>query len=295
MPIKEAFLTPEQAIRSEQPGSEPEGRYPLPELPALDRETWGYKYVRDEATGEVQEVPLTLLDILYPTGEEIHVAENWRHHWLAHLLEATIRLFLAESGWVVIGNVYIHWGRAGVPPLAPDLAAMPAGRYPGEGESYQVGRHGPLPSFVLEVTSPHDRWNDLERKVVDYAAIGVREYLVIDMWPEDGGDWRLLGYRLGQGPFYEQIGPDAPGGVTFETIGVRFVGVGRERVEPYQATTGERLLPPAELAALEARARAEAEARAAAEAARAETEAQARAEAEARIAELEARLRKLEE
>jgi hypothetical protein len=244
------------------------------------------------------------------------VAENWRHHWLAHLLEAILRMFLAGQGWVVMGNVYIHWGRRGISPRAPDVAAMPGGHYPGEGESYRVGRHGPSPSFVLEVTSPHDRWTDLEWKVVDYAAVGVPEYLVIDMWPEDGGDWRLLGYRLGQGPFYDQIAPDDAGGVTFETVGIRFVARGRERVDLYHATTGEQLLSPDELAALEARARAEAEsraeaetaraeaeaaraeaetARAEAEAARAEAEARARAEAEARIAELEARLRELGE
>jgi hypothetical protein len=57
--------------------------------------------------------------------------------------------------------------------------------------------------------------------------------------------------------------------------------VGRERIEVYDATTGERLLTPDEQ-----KARAEAR--------RAKTEAEARLAAEARVADLERRLRELE-
>lgn len=73
-------------------------------------------------------------------------------------------------------------------------------------------------------------------------------------------------------------------------MGLRFVAVGRERVEVYDARTGERLLTPEEL-----RGYTEGEAAARAEAGRrAQEEAMARAEAERRVAELEARLRELQ-
>ncbi len=36
--------------------------------------------------------------------------------------------------------------------------------------------------------------------------------------------------------------PDADGGLTFETMGLRFVAVKRERIDVYNTATGERLL-----------------------------------------------------
>ena len=293
-------------------------RYPLPVLPKLDW-SWGYKWARNEATGQVEQRQLILVDLLYPTGEEMYVAEAWMHHALSALLEVMIRAHLASRGWVVFGNVFVHWGLPGAPPLAPDVTAIPEGDYPTEEEgSFYVGYHGPLPRFVIEITSPNKPESDLDRKKWDYAAFGVEEYLIIDGWSKPAEIWRLHGYRLGDQPFYDDLQPDAEGGLTFATVGLRFVGRGRETVEVYDIATGERLLPPeewiqrAEVATAarvvaEARAkyeatraeteaaRAETEAaRAETEAARAEAEAKARAEAESKLAEALARLRELE-
>ena len=300
-------------------------RYPLPVLPTLDW-SWGYKWVSNEATGEDVRVPLTLLDLLYPTGEEIFVAEAWMHRSLSVTLEVMIRAHLASRGWVVFGNVYVHWGLPGTPPLAPDVTAIPEGDYPTEEEgSFYVGYHGPVPSFVIEVTSPNKPERDLDRKKWDYASFGVKEYLIIDGWSNTDEPWRLQGYRLGDQPFYDDLQADAEGGLTFATVGLRFVGRERETVEVYDVATGERLLPPeewlhqAEVATAaraqaearaedeaaartqaearaedEAAARAQAEARAEDEAARATTEAKARAETESKLAEALARLRTLE-
>lgn len=55
-------------------------RYPLPELPKLSWE-WGYKVVRNAESGDFIEAPLTLLDLLYPTGEELVMAEGWLDRW----------------------------------------------------------------------------------------------------------------------------------------------------------------------------------------------------------------------
>jgi len=90
---------------------------------------------------------------------------------------------------------------------------------------------------------------------------------------------------------------DADGGITFATVGLRFVAINRTRLEVYDSTTGQRLLTSNELQA-QAKAeaqRAEAEAQRATEAVeRAELEAAARLAAEARAAELADRLRALE-
>lgn len=206
--------------------------------------------------------------------------------------------FLTARDWLILSDVYIHWGRRGVPPKAPDLAAIPGGRLPDQIEkSYHVHRDGPLPAFVLEITSEDTRAEDLELKPLHYAAVGVKEFLIIDFWSEDKGPWRLLGYRLADSPYYQEIEPDSEGGLTFETVGLRFVAVDRERIDVYNVETGERLLSPEELKAYAeaeaARAEEEAAARARAEA-RAEEEAAARTRAEARAEELEARLQELQ-
>lgn len=178
-----------------------------------------------------------------------------------------------------------------MPPLAPDVTAVLGGNYPGEEGSYHVGDDGPNPSFVVEITSPNKPGLDLDRKKWDYAAFAIPEYLIIDMWSEPKKPWQLYGYRLEHGPFYHEIKPDADGGLTFETVGLRFVGVGRTIVDVYDATNGQKLALPddwMDMVRASAAARAEAEAeRAQAEAARAETAEAQLAEA---LAQLKARL-----
>lgn len=97
-----------------------------------------------------------------------------------------------------------------------------------------------------------------------------------------------VGYRgLGEQPMYETIVPDPDGRITFIEVGLQFEVVGRERINIYDLTTGERLLTPAEQ-----KTYADSEAaRAKQEATRADNEAAARTAAEARIRELEALLR----
>lgn len=305
----------------EQQATLPEIRFPLPDLPRLDWE-WGYKFARNEQTGEVEQVQLTLLDVLYPTGEDFYMAESWHHHWLAGLLELMIRLHLADKGWLVFGNVFIHWPWPQFPPLAPDVTAISRGEYPTG--SYHVGVHGVNPSFVIEITSPYNRENDLVRKRQDYAAAGVPEYLLIDLHPDGEEDYQILGYQFNAGPFYDALDPDEEGGLTFETVGLRFVMVSDRQIDIFDVETGEQLLPPedwyhqvreavksrrqaekraikAEAEAAEAKSQAakaeqqaaEAKAEAAEARRQAEAEAQARAEAEAKLRKLQAKFKQL--
>lgn len=260
-------------------------------LPTFDLEV-GYKYVYNPETGRHDQVPLTLLDVLYPQEDEAIVMPESPYHdpWV-RLLAFMLESFLAVHDWLILSDVLIHPARKGVPPKAPDLAAIPGGRLPDLAEkSYHVERDGPVPAFVVEITSEDTRVTDLQEKTLYYAAVGIREMLIVDFWPEDAGPWRLLGYRLEDSPYYQELEPDSEGGLTFETVGLRFVAVDRERIDVYNAETGERLLTPDELRAYaesEATARADAEARI-------EEESAARAEAEAHAAELEARVAELE-
>jgi Uma2 family endonuclease len=256
--------------------------YPIPELPPLDWE-WGYKFALNEETELYEKQQLNLLDILYPTGEELHMAQSYTHHTLANKIESTLQSYLVTKGWLIFGDVFVHWPWRQIPPAAPDITVVSEGVDPGKG-SYYVGKHGVNPCFVLEITSPRNREKDFSRNRQDYEAVRVDEYLIIDLWPDKDDDTRLLGYSLkSNGLFYEQLQPDAEGGLSFESIGIRFVYINEQRIDLYDIATGERLLSPEE----QMKARLIAERRAKTEAQRAEIEAKARAEAELRAAQAE--------
>jgi Uma2 family endonuclease len=264
-------------------------------LPTFDWEV-GYRYVYNPQTGLHDQIaPLTLRDILYPTEDDIGVVVMpegpYHSHWL-NLLLTTVKTHLAAGDWLVLGDVLIHWGVRGVPPKAPDLAAIPGGRMPALSEkSYRVNRDGPIPTFVLEITSATTRRIDLREKPLLYAAVGIKELLIIDFWTRQRDRWEMLGYRLESSPYYRPITPDAEGGLSFNTVGLRFVTVGKERVDVYKTATRKRLLTPDEL---KARAKAKAKALAQEKKARAK-EARARTKAETRAAEAEAKAARLEE
>jgi Uma2 family endonuclease len=264
------------------------GREGLPELPTFSLDV-GWKYVENKETGQFEQVPLTLLDVLYPS-EEVQMPESGPHsHWL-RTLYMMLHTYLAPRDWLVLSDVEILWG-PGIRKSTPDISIFPGAIPPHEfPTSYRVEPGKPVPAFVIELTSTSTHQIDLNSKPLDYAAVGVREYLIVDMGRTGRGPWRLLGYRLGKSPFYEQIKPDDEGGLRFESIGLRFLAVGRERVEVYEIASGQRLLFIHELEAL---ARQEAAAREQAEA-QVEAEVEARQQAEARLREMEARVRELE-
>jgi Uma2 family endonuclease len=254
-------------------------------LPTFPLEA-GWRLVRDPITGESQQMPLTLRDILFPTEEDIgavYMTQSVLHHRLTDLLSVMLSTYLGPRNWLILRDVLVLWGIRGLLPKGPDIAAIPNGHPALTAKSYRVGRDGPRPAFVIEVTSTETREDDLQVKPLHYAAAGVQEFLIIDILNKATEPWELIGYRLDNGPYYRRLPADTEGGITFTTVGLRFVAINRTRLEVYDSTTGERLLTSDEL---HARAKAEAE-RAEAEAQRAEAKAQ-RAEAEAQRAEAEA-------
>ena len=213
------------------------------------------------------------------------MAQSPMHNLLTGLLYTMLHTYLGPRAWLILHDVLVLWGVRGVTPKSPDIAAFPGGRFPAREKSYRVGRDGPLPTFVIEVTSEDTRQDDLLVKPLHYAALGIREYLIIDILNDASEPWELIGYRLDAGPYYRRLPADPQGGVSFATVGLRFVAVNRTRIEVYDNAIGQRLLRSDELIAQaeaeRARAVAETE-RAAAEAERATAEAQARSFAEAR-------------
>ncbi|MEM7539901.1 MAG: Uma2 family endonuclease [Chloroflexota bacterium] len=249
----------------------------------------GWREIYEKKTNTVIRWPLTLLDILYPTEADIgvvFVAQNFRHdHW-SHWLKEMITDYcdaIDDHEWLVLNDVLIYWDYPGISPISPDITVIPNTQMPAETyRSYRVGRDGPLPTFVIEITSHTTRDADLNEKRIKFAAAGVKEYLIVDTQTPPEDDWRLLGYSLEpENPYYQQIAPDENGGVTFKGMGLRFVPIERNDVHIYDISTGERLLtPPERKKAAEVRT----------------NEAEVRAnEAEVRTNEAEARARQAEE
>lgn len=262
-------------------------------LPTFSMEV-GYREVYDPITKTFDQLPLTLLELLYPIEDDVgvvKVAESPLHDILVTLLATMLRVYLGARDWLTTSDVIIHWGFKRAPYKSPDIAAILGGKLPDDEEkSYRVGRDGPLPSFIIEVTSEETRTTDLYEKNLLYAAVGVKEYLIIDILANRNRDWRLIGYRLGDKPRYKRISPDEDGGLSFQSIGLRFV-LEERRVAIYDSATGQRLLTPDEL-----KVKAEAEsARADAESARAEAEASLRVALEAQLTAMTAKVRELEQ
>jgi hypothetical protein len=79
-------------------------------------------------------------------------------------------------------------------------------------------------------------------------AVGVPEYLLLDLpCPDTFYLFKIRGYRLGPDRRYQPIEPDAEGRLLSETTDLLF-GVSPEgdRIEVFDARTGERLLSPRE-------------------------------------------------
>ena len=207
----------------------------------------GFRHYTDPETGQYCRAPLTLIDIYYPTEEDVGVvfmAEGPLHDIWSVRLTDIIRTHMDNHQWLTLHDVLIYWEQEGVQRAAPDLAIIPGGRLPDPThQSYHVGRDGPIPIFVVEITSKTTRNDDLNMKPILYASVGIKEYLIIDIRTPKSKDWRLIGYRLEQGhPEYRKLKPDADGGLIFETVGLRFVAVKRSRINVYDISTGERLL-----------------------------------------------------
>jgi Uma2 family endonuclease len=86
-------------------------------------------------------------------------------------------------------------------PLAPDIAVIKGVEHRSV-RSWRVGKTGPAPQVVFEIASEETWENDLEKKPVKYALMGVKEYFAYD--PNDrpllrGASRRLFGWELDKG------------------------------------------------------------------------------------------------
>jgi Uma2 family endonuclease len=217
---------------------------------------------RPDGSSELVEIPLTPELFLDPQLEDKMVQGEFHADLMAEFKELLGRYFHSQRGVKVLMDVKHPLG-AGLPGPAPDISIVRGVRNPErKRRSFNVVKEGVVPCFILEIISPSDariRRTDEVDKVKLYEQIQVEEYLLVDM-PRKGteGRFRLKGYRLGLDRRYKLMEPDESGRLACRTIGLLFgVSQDGERVEVFEARSGERLRTPQE--EVEARMMAEAE------------------------------------
>jgi Uma2 family endonuclease len=267
---------------------------------------WRYELVRD-ARGQERSirVPLTPEEARHPK-EGYVMPERTEHETISDDLADMLRgHYEADPSIAVFRDLVFEWDHPDVKSYAPDIAVVPnvRNRDANRGQ-FVVADEGTRPTLVIEIVSRNSREEDRVNKVRNYALVGIREYVYIDVRVRRNelvGE--VVGFRL-QDNHYLPILPDEDDALYLESVNLR-IGLEGNRVWLEDGETGEDLLNDLQVRrawraeqearqVAEVRAQAEEAARQAAEA-RAQAEEAARLAAQARIAELEAQLQRLQQ
>jgi Uma2 family endonuclease len=251
---------------------------------------YGWRFVRTEkpdGTVEVDQVPLTLEDVLFPEDGDFIVQSRLHGDDRTYLTRIFRYRLSGDPHAEVLSNTGVDWNLPGVRPLCPDIAVFLGLKRRINWAILDVAAEGARPALVVEITSRSTRSNDLGAKFEYYYQAGVPLYVIADATEDERSRrLKLIAYRHTPDG-YARIEPDARGRIWLDPVGV-WLGV---TVDP--TTGGERLacyVPQGwELGDYGAVVRESEEARACAAA-----EARAREEADARAAAAEARIRDLE-
>jgi Uma2 family endonuclease len=229
----------------------------------------------------VEQVPLTLEDILHPQEDDHVVHSNIHDQDCRYLGDVLQTRYADDARALVLVDCCVTWNDPVLGHHSPDIGVIFGVRKPRPiWTNFAVAVEGVRPIMLMEVTSKSTRDADLGDKVRDYHAARVPWYIVIDRERPEGPP-RLIGFRFTP-ERYEKVPLAADGRLYLEPLGL-WLGVRDNRVVLWDAATGQELGDyQSVVRALEA---AEL---------RQQQEAQARQAAEAQVAELQARLKELE-
>ncbi|MFQ5614927.1 MAG: Uma2 family endonuclease [Anaerolineales bacterium] len=228
---------------------------------------WRYEYAKTpEGESEPTYIPLTPEEALHPEEGYI-MPERTKHDQICDDICDMLRpRYVDQTDVAVFHDLIIEWNHPEIKGHSPNIAVVPnvRDRDVNRGKFY-VAKEGTRPILIIEVVSPGSKAADRVKKVDHYARVGVREYVYIDYWENNGEtNWEIFGFRL-HGNHYLPMLPDEERSLYLETVGLR-IGIEDGQVWLQDYETGEHLL----------------------------TNLQARQVAEARIAELEAQLTALQ-
>lgn len=126
-----------------------------------------------EAMGEIG--PCELVDgrivPMRPTGG--------RHGIIEFRLSSALGRFIEEHnhGWVLTGEVGLYTRRNPDRVRGADIVVLAKARYPdGPPEGFLQAS----PELVIEIMSPHDRWQEVRQKLAEYFEIGVSQVWIVE-------------------------------------------------------------------------------------------------------------------
>jgi Uma2 family endonuclease len=131
----------------------------------------------------------------HPTEEDL-MGETSVHADLVHYLREVLKWLFHRQACAIYDNLnFYQTANYKEYPLAPDIAVIKGVEHR-SARSWRVGKTGPAPQVVFEIASEETWENDLEKKPVKYALMGVKEYFAYD--PNDrpllrGTSRRLFG------------------------------------------------------------------------------------------------------
>jgi hypothetical protein len=218
---------------------------PLPPTPPQEGQKpfYGWRYLHHyDADGReyLEEVPLTLEDVLYPQeGDEIPMRPQHQIEcaYLANVLRAR---YADDSTVAVLSDCLIDWGVEEQRNHQPDICVFRDVLIPPDPKrgTFHLLPSGGRTVLVAEVVSPDTRVNDVVHKPVDYHRLGIPLYVLIDQQREEGSR-RLHGYRWTPSG-YEESPLDAHGRLLLEPVGLQ-LALEDGWLVCYDVATGERL------------------------------------------------------
>ncbi len=145
--------------------------------------------------------PTPLADVVYPESDGKPMAETDVH--ARCIMDVRTMLdahFAADPDVYISGNIFLYY-EEGNPreTVAPDVLVV-RGVNKRLRRTYKLWEEGTPPGFVLEVSSPSTRWEDLATKRGLYELLGVREYVLFDPLREYLKP-ALQGFRLQAGAY----------------------------------------------------------------------------------------------
>lgn len=182
----------------------------------------------------------------YPESDGEPMAETGFHVTLIAYVLAMLRSFFSYRNDVYIGaNMFVYYSEGDpTKKVAPDLFVA-FGVPNHERRIWKTWEEGKAPDVIFEFTSKGTWDQDLGSKKGLYAWLGVTEYFLFDPLDEYLQP-RLRGFQLQEGD-YAPIPANETGELVSRLLGLILRPAG-DKLELIAQTSGERLLPPLELA-----------------------------------------------
>jgi Uma2 family endonuclease len=210
--------------------------------PADDPFRYGWKEVEvtlDNGEKDYINIPLTLEECVHPE-ENYKIVNGSRHEEERYYIWGVVRHRLSgDPHALALSDTGVYWDDPELKHHSPDIVVFfgipePRDQWP----SFFVAEEGVRPNLIIELTSPHNRPNDIVTKFQQYHQARVPWYLIVDRIQSEGPPC-LLGYRW-QPNGYVEFPPDADGRLLLVPIGLK-LGVRGDRVALFDPKTGEEL------------------------------------------------------